>query len=163
MQYWIDGYNLLFKMPSLEGPLEKRRRVLIAELNRFAKKFSLSFIVVFDADPKTGPFDMRSHYDELEIVYAASKETADEAILEGIECSRSKRTICVVSSDKGLTDKARALGAETLSLSEFVHFLGKKRSKAHLPVECRDSPKEMDRLLKIFESRFKSGGSDSAD
>ncbi|MES2199491.1 MAG: NYN domain-containing protein [Chlamydiota bacterium] len=161
MQYWIDGYNLLFRIPHLQGSLEEKRKQLILDLNDLAKKSKLSFVLVFDANDKDRSLDSRSNYDALEIIYTTSKKTADEAILERVEAVRHPATVCVVSSDKGLTSQVRALGAQVLSLSEFCLFLDKKRMKKQnlrIGSECQDSPKEMDRLLKIFEDRFRSMG-----
>lgn len=160
MQYWIDGYNLLFRIPHLQGSLEEKRSQLILHLNSLAKKSDLSFVLVFDANDKERSLDRRTHYDALEIIYTTSKKTADEAILERVEAVRHPATVCVVSSDKGLTSQVRALGAQVLSLSEFCLFLDKKRFKklnVGSQTECKDSPKEMDRLLKIFEEKYKSG------
>lgn len=158
MQYWIDGYNLLFKIPRLHGTLEEKRRQLILDLNDLAKKAQLSFVLVFDANDKDRSLDSRSNYDALEIIYTTSKKTADEAILERVEAVRHPATVCVVSSDKGLTSQVKALGAQVLSLSEFCLFLDKKRlqkQKGRSSTECQESPKETARLLKIFEDRFR--------
>lgn len=156
MQYWIDGYNLLFKMPSLEGSLEEKRRQLILDLNAYSKKLHLSFILVFDAKTKGAPLALRSHYDSLEILYATGSKTADEAILEEIELLGIGSRACVVTSDRGLAYQARALGTSTMSLLEFVQFLTKKQKRRSLPlVESKDSPKEIERLCKIFEQRLR--------
>lgn len=156
MQYWIDGYNLLFKMPNLQGPLEEKRRQLILDLNAYSKKLHLSFVLVFDAKTKDAPLALRSHYDSLEILYATGNKTADEAILEEIELLGISAQACVVTSDRGLSHQARMLGTSTMSLSEFVQFLTKKQKKRSFPlVESKDSPKEIERLCKIFEERLR--------
>lgn len=158
MQYWIDGYNLLFRIPHLQGSLEEKRRKLILDLNSLAKKSQLCFVLIFDANDKERSLDSRSNFDSLEIIYTTSKKTADEAILEKVSTVRHPATICVVSSDKGLTSQVRYLGAQVLSLSEFCFFLDKKqwkKKKLRAEIECQESPKEMDRLLKIFEERSK--------
>lgn len=163
MQYWIDGYNLLFRITHLQGSLEEKRSQLISELNSLSKKSGLVFVLVFDANDKSRSLDSRSHYDALEIIYTTSKKTADEAILERMEGVRHPATVCVVSSDKGLTSQVRALGGQVLSLSEFCLFLNKKRlKKQNLKVqsECKESPIEIDRLQKIFEERFRLGRSE---
>jgi hypothetical protein len=58
----------------------------------------------------------------------------------------------VVTSDKGLSIKAKALGAEILPLSEFLLFLQKKEKKKNSSksFSFQDSPREIERLLKIF-------------
>ncbi|MBS0628580.1 MAG: NYN domain-containing protein [Verrucomicrobia bacterium] len=163
MQYWIHAYNLLFRFTHVKGPLEEKRSQLIFGLNSLSKKSGLIFVLVFDANDKNRSLDCRSHYDALEIIYTTSKKTADEAILERLEGVRHPATVCVVSSDKGLTCQVRTLGGQTLSLSEFCLFLNKKRfkkQKENIPSDCKESPKEIDRLQRIFEERFKSERSD---
>lgn len=156
MQYWIDGYNLLFKMPHLKGSLEEKRRQLILKLNHFAKEHNLPFTLVFDATKDKDRHSFRSHYDQIEIIYATAAPTADEYIIQHVESASNRSTICVVSSDKGLIFQVRTLGAETLSLREFVNFLDKKHHKKKTSwVEPQESPREIERLRKIFEEKFK--------
>ena len=152
MHYWIDGYNLLFYLPKTNGSFEEKRRVLISQINEQAKLLSLQSTIVFDASDPSQKHDSRSHYDCLEIVYTHAKKSADDAILEAVEFSRNRANLCVVSSDKGLSLKAQALGAQILSLPEFLFFLFKKhKKKAFNQIsEYQDSPKEIERLLKIF-------------
>ena len=154
MHYWIDGYNLLFHLPKTEDSFEEKRRILIFKINEQIKKFSLTATVVFDASDPSQNFDTRSHYDSLEIIYTHPKKSADDAILEAIELSKNPSLLCVVSSDKGLCLKAKALGSNTLSLPEFLHFLSKKhkRKTSNVHMEYQDSPQEIARLLKIFSN-----------
>ena len=154
MHYWIDGYNLLFYLPKTNGSFEEKRRVLIAQINEQVKNLSLIATIVFDASDPTQKHDSRSHYDCLEIIYTHSKKSADDAILEAVELSKRRSNLCVVSSDKGLSSKAKALGSEVLSLSDFLHFLFKRHKRSLLKEESdyQDSPREIERLLKIFSN-----------
>ncbi len=154
MHYWIDGYNLLFYLPKTNGSFEEKRRILIAQINDQVKNLSLVATVVFDASDPAQKYDTRSHYDCLEIIYTHCKKSADDAILEAVELSKKRSNLCVVSSDKGLSSKAKALGSQTLSLSDFLHFLFKRHSRVSLRQETdyQDSPREIERLLKIFST-----------
>ncbi len=156
MRYWIDGYNLLFRLPLTKESLEAKRKRVILDLNEQAELLGLDITLVFDAFDKTRSLDLRSHYQALEIIYTTSKQTADESILDSIECSRHPEKICVVTSDKDLARKSKVLRANTLSLKEFFHFIFKRQKKAAASsfVECKDSPREIDRLLKIFEKKL---------
>ncbi len=158
MQYWIDGYNLLFRLTHLKGSLEEKRTKLILELNAFAKASDLSFTLLFDAAHREESLAGRSHYDALEIIYTSSQKTADAYIVEKLESVRRPSDVCVVSSDKGLTSQVRAIGGQTLSLSEFCLFLSKKRVKKRAVglLECSDSPREIERLRKIFEDKLRN-------
>jgi len=152
MQYWIDGYNLLFHLPKNKGSFEEKRRILIAQINEQAKSLSLQITIFFDASDHTQEHDTRSHFDSLELIYTHAKTTADDSIVEAVEHCRNPALLCVVSSDKGVTSRSKALGAQILSLPDFLFFLFKKQKKLKLreTSDFQDSPREMARLLKIF-------------
>ncbi len=156
MHYWIDGYNLLFHISSSKASFRKKREDLIIELNTQATRLNIQITIIFDAFDKEKNLDMRTHYGDLEIIYSTSKQTADESILDSIERSRSPSNICVVTADNDLARKAKALKANILSLKEFLGFLKKREKKAtQNSLEWMDSPKEISRLLNIFERKLK--------
>ena len=120
MHYWIDGYNLLFQLPSSKGSFEIKRQKLILDLNSQAKSLSIQTTVVFDSSEKDRDLNTRSHYEALEIIYTSSKKTADDFILDSVEFSSHPEEMCIVTSDKDLARKSRALRANTLSLEGFL-------------------------------------------
>jgi predicted RNA-binding protein with PIN domain len=154
MQYWIDGYNLLFYLPKNKGSFEDKRRILISQINEQAKTLSLEITIFFDASDHNQKHNTRSHYESLELIYTHGKQSADDAILEAVEISKNAALLCVVSSDKGVTLRAKAMGAQVLTLPEFLKFLFKKQKKQRERnvQDFQDSPKEMARLLKIFSN-----------
>lgn len=142
-------------MPQFKGSLEERRRQLILKLNHFAKEHNLSFTLVFDASKDKDRPCFRSHYDEIEIIYATAAPTADEYIISHVEEVQRRSSICVVSSDKGLISQIRMLGAQVLSLQEFLKFLEKKhRKRQSVSFQANESPREIERLRKIFDERL---------
>jgi predicted RNA-binding protein with PIN domain len=154
MHYWIDGYNLLFRFSKASGSFEDKRRSLIFSINEQIKTLSLTATLVFDASDPLQPLDRRTHYDSLEIIYTPFQKSADDVILEAVEISSQPSNLCVVSSDKPLCAKARALGASTLSLSEFLFFLSKRGKRKKIErCDFQDSPQEIARLLKIFTEK----------
>lgn len=158
MHYWIDGYNLLFYLPKerlSKSSFEDKRRALILEINRQALDLSLTITIVFDASDPMATYDSKSHYKSLEIIYTHPRKTADEAILEAVRLHKRPQELCVVTSDKDLSSKALYLGAITLSLPEFLHFLSKKqhvktRKNHNSDLEFKESAQEFERLLKLF-------------
>lgn len=158
MHYWIDGYNLLFRLSLAKGTLEKKRQDLILELNRQATTLNLQITVVFDSSDKERVLDTRSHYDALELIYTTSRKTADDSILDSVEFSSYPEDICVVTCDKDLARKAKALKANILSLEDFFAFLSRRQDKnqriINESIECVESPRELSRLLSIFEKKF---------
>lgn len=152
MHYWIDGYNLLFYLPKTLGSFEEKRRFLITQIEKQVELLSLSVTIVFDASDPAQNHDTRMHLHSLEIIYTHPGKSADDAILEAVELSKTPSQISVVTSDKGLSTKAKALGAKILPLSEFFLFLQKKqkRKTSTKSFSFKDSPWEIERLLKIF-------------
>lgn len=158
MHYWIDGYNLLFRLPLSKGTLEKRRKDLILELNTQATSLNLQITLVFDSSDKERVLDTRSHYDALEIIYTTSRKTADDSILDSVEFSSYPEDICVVTCDKDLARKAKALRANILALDDFFTLITKRQSRNERIIndafEWTESPREISRLLSIFEKNF---------
>jgi predicted RNA-binding protein with PIN domain len=117
-----------------------------------AEKLSLRVTVFFDASDPLQDHDSRTHLRNLEIIYTHPKKSADDAIVEALEIHKSPSQICVVTSDKGLSKKANSLGAKILSISDFLLFLQKKhkRNNSSTDISVQDSPREIERLLKIF-------------
>lgn len=154
MHYLIDAYNLLFCLAPSSYPLQKRRQYLIEEIEAKAASLSLPITLVFDATKQEGELSTRSHYGAIEIFYAGAKKTADQEILELVELSSHRSQLCVVTADKDLSRKVKQLHSHTLSLESFIHLIEKKGKKERLPEKnIQDSPREKERLLKIFEKR----------
>jgi len=155
MQYWVDGYNLIFRSSRFVGSLEGKRAELIRELNQYAQIAHVHIVVVFDAQSLSHSLDERLHYGDVEVVYATSKKTADEAILEGVSYVLQREKACVISSDKSLIRQARCLGATGLTFSAFLQRVHKRQQRCSTPIEVQESPKEIERLRKIFEDRLR--------
>lgn len=95
-----------------------------------------------------------SYANPLEIAYTAKGQTADEYIVEKLEWKDPKMICTVVSNDQGLCRHAQALRVKTQSNEAFLRYLEKKKPrKREKAYEPKESPKEMERLLKIFESK----------
>lgn len=157
--YWIDGYNLLFYLDEAEH-LEKKRDILLKQLNELVSKANIDAIVVFDGSKEF----TKTQFHNLEVIYTPPGQTADDYIVEDIEAKRKKGGhLFVVSNDKHLGVSARLLKAKVLKLPQFFNLLIKKANKpkgvvppstsSNAKVDIRD--REIDRLVKIFEERLK--------
>ena len=80
MHYFLDGYNLLFRLLHNGEDLQSQRDSIIFDLNKKFSLLKLNASIVFDSAFQIGG-RTRSHYDALEILYTAKRETADEYIL----------------------------------------------------------------------------------
>jgi predicted RNA-binding protein with PIN domain len=128
MHYIIDGYNLLFATHLCEQSLEAQREELIQEICEKSEEKNLSITVVFDAHHQQGEASFRKH-DQINIIFTAKSQTADEFILHLLETTTDKlHHITVVSSDKAVARNAKSLGAKSIDVLSFIQWLRKKRA-----------------------------------
>src|ERR1700730_8668893 len=100
MHYFIDGYNLLFRLiPDSHDDLQSHRERVIHDLNTKISLIKIEVSIIFDAAFQIGE-RTRSYYDALEILFTAEEETADEYILDEVKNASHPQTIVVVTSDK---------------------------------------------------------------
>lgn len=124
MHYFIDGYNLLFRIKKAKDDLASQRESFIQELNQKVSLVKIDVSLVFDAPFQIGD-RRRSHFDALEILFTAEGETADDYILEEIKNSLSPQQETVVTSDKKLAWYARRCSAHTESVEDFMSWLNR--------------------------------------
>ena len=154
--YIVDGYNLLFKLPGKHQSLEIKRRSLLELLEKQISEFNLSVTIVFDGAQRDPLMSIRGHFKSMEVVYTAANQTADDYIFDSI--AANPRCHIVVTSDRDLATKCKALGAQTLSIPDFLSSLvtkHHKRKARNAPFPAfQDSQADIDRLLKIFEKKL---------
>lgn len=124
MHYFIDGYNLLFRLLHDGEDLQSQREAIIHNLNQKISLLKLEVSIVFDAAFQIGE-RTRSHYDALEILFTAEGETADEYIIDEIKNNPHPQQETVVTSDKKLAWRIRNRSAHTQSVEEFVLWLNR--------------------------------------
>lgn len=118
-------------------------------------KHSLQGMLVFDGSHCRHEESGLSYASPLEIAYTPKGQIADAYILEKLEWDQKKKASTVVSNDKHLCREARALGAKTQSNETFLRYLEKKKASGRKhPPEPKDSPQNIERLLKIFEAEL---------
>jgi len=145
MYYLIDGYNLLYSLQESRDRLVKWFQKEFAQLDQ-------SGMIVFDGAHRRDEESGRAYGNPLEVSFAPKGQTADAYILEQVQLLKN---VTVVTNDGGLKRQARAFGAKTMTNEAFLEWLAKKRKKKVKKVEVRESPREMERLLKAFEERLK--------
>lgn len=123
MHYYVDGYNLLFRLAGARGEsLQILRQQVIFDLNEMVRAIGINLTLVFDSPNKERK---RTYYQTLEIIYTDEEETADDLIL--LELSRrNTRHEIVITSDKFLALQARSLGAKTQSVEEFAAWINQR-------------------------------------
>lgn len=127
MKYLLDGYNILFREKDSIGSLEEQRIRLFEKLNLLAEASHLNLIVVLDAHQRAGELE-RHHFHALEVIYTDFDQTADDYIIEHVECLplNARHRMKVVTSDSTLRQKVRFERVEVLSVSAFFKEIERK-------------------------------------
>lgn len=160
MHYFIDGYNLLFRILGNPRPLQRSRQHVIASINEKVSLLKLNATLVFDGASEEHAQNSRGHFDVLEIIYTSKAQSADDYILEEIQQSSTPSQETIVTSDRELALRCKNLGAKIKSIESFLEWIEKKckKDKAAKRPSPKKGFKESDfhftRLLKIFEKRL---------
>lgn len=157
MHYIIDGYNLLFRIQGKYASFEEKRTSILNLLDKELSHLHLNTSIVFDSSKQARDYAQKSHLEHLEIIFSPQSRTADDYIIEILEHTKSPKTKIIVTSDQGLARQCQHLGAQVLSIEEFIALIAEKRKKKKkLPSKppYKESYAELDRLLKIFEKRL---------
>lgn len=124
MHYFIDGYNLLFRLLHGNKNLQSQREAIIYDLNQKISLVKIDVSIVFDSAFQIGE-RTRTHYDQLEILFTAEGETADEYIMDEIKNHAHPQQETVVTSDKKLAWQVRNRSAHTETVEEFILWLNR--------------------------------------
>lgn len=130
MHYYIDGYNIIFRVLHVSESLQLQREALIYDLSYKADLFDLDLTVVFDSHYQEGDRDL-SHFDRLKIVYTSKGESADDYIIKAVKHSVTPKQEVVITSDNHLAWKIRSLGGKAEPAEEFMERL-QRRFKNHI-------------------------------
>lgn len=125
MHYYIDGYNLLFRVAGAGDDLQKQRQDIIQDLETKINLLELDVTLVFDAQYEQSE-SSRAHVKRLEICFTAVGETADDFILQALKAERRPTLHTVVTSDNKLAWLARRCHAKTESVEEFISWLNRR-------------------------------------
>lgn len=160
MHYYIDGYNWLFRTPKTKLSFEDKRRQFVQDLHDLVERSTCLITVVFDSSDPTRDLSTRGHYKALEIVFTPKMQTADNYILEAVQNAKKPQNISVVTLDRELQERCRMEGANILTFKEFFEIFNKKKTSADKLLEesykkmVKESPRELSRLLMIFEKKL---------
>jgi predicted RNA-binding protein with PIN domain len=109
----VDGNNVIGSRP--DGWWRDREgaaRRLVASLQELARRHGDRISVVFDGQPQAEMPE--GVHDGVLVAYATrgGRDAADDRIVREVERDRDPTTLVVVTSDRGLSERVRALGAE---------------------------------------------------
>jgi predicted RNA-binding protein with PIN domain len=160
MRYLIDGYNLLYAMGVLRGPvgphgLEKARLGLLGQVRGAHGAGASDVTVVFDASRAPPGADPEAEYQGIQIRYALRQE-ADDLIDELIRHDSAPRGLAVVSDDHRVQQAARRRQCVVLGCEAYLDHLEKLRhARPEAPEEGATKPDgvsgaELERWLREF-------------
>lgn len=122
MRYYVDGYNLLFRLFKTDEELQDRRDRFLEALQEKASLLDLHITVVFDSQYHPSEAT-HTHLGALDIIFTDTGVTADECILQLLKVDSQKKV--VVTSDRSLSIRARH-EAKTETAEEFLAWLNKR-------------------------------------
>lgn len=141
MHYYIDGYNLLFRVLKAGDDLKNQRHEITTDLEAKVHLLGIDATLVFDSHYQEDD-GTRTHFKSLEIIFTAVGETADDFILHALKECNNPTQHTVVTSDKRLAHLCRLRLAKTESIDEFLSWIRTR---------CKNKIKAQKRLLKPFK------------
>lgn len=126
MRFLVDGYNVTRSDPATrEGSLEAQREALVARLAARGHDLlgSGEITVVFDGVAGGGPEARRG---AVRVRYAHRPDSADDLIVR----LAGGGGVTVVTSDTGLADRVRALGADVIASASCFEAVRRRRRGA---------------------------------
>ena len=151
--YILDGYNVIFSIPHIEAEtnvsLELARDTLFHFCDKFleARKDTKKIHIVFDGKSQYAELANDS-YGKIEVIYTATGQTADDAIIKILDEMSSLRQTYVVSNDNYVRNHARVFGVDRLHVHEF-EALAQKNAESRSG--CSDKKLPADEAQKVTD------------
>lgn len=146
--YFIDGNNLMGKMPSLKNKLKSDkvfvREQLVVQLDRAFGNSNNKVTLFLD-----GFMNEVIRSSKMAIVYSDSRP-ADLVIKDEIDRSKNPRNIIVVSSDHEVMNYGKKCYCDTMSSEDFIaRFFSKVNEKEEIE-KIKDLERQNDEFKKLF-------------
>ena len=116
MPFLVDGNNLIGRAAAAAGS-EADRRELQRRIAARVRNGGAKAVLFFDGEPAAGKRD--GWLGGLTVRFSGAR-SADDAIVEAVGRARTPRDCHVVTDDRALADRVRALGARTISTGDFL-------------------------------------------
>ncbi len=161
MAILIDGFNLIYKFPELEGKmylsqLNDARAGLLKILKEYQKITKTKIRVVFDG--KRNPGDkLKTERSGTIDVYYSHDYSADYLIKEFIKKDPNPKMATVVTSDKDIIFYVNRFRTKVITSEKFADHVNKTiedSTKEILP-EKDENPELSDEELQFWEQQFK--------
>ncbi|MGQ0804903.1 MAG: NYN domain-containing protein [Actinomycetota bacterium] len=129
-RFIVDGMNVIGSRP--DGWWRDRdgaARRLLARLQQLAAEAGDEITLVLDGRPLDDVPE--GTHDGVELLYARrpGRNAGDDRIIEVLSAATDPGAACVVTSDRALADRARALGADVVGARSFLARLDDLRKR----------------------------------
>jgi predicted RNA-binding protein with PIN domain len=119
----VDGYNVTKSSSGFGGlALEDQRRWLVQGVGKLARRKEARAVVVFDGSHSAPPGRSRRGWGPAHVEYSRPNETADDHLVALVE-SLPPDPIVVVTGDRELQERVRALGATIATSSQLLSLV----------------------------------------
>ena len=120
MHYLIDGHNLIGKMPDIDLRDPDDEIQLVLRLKSWiAEQKNREATVIFDGG-QTGGVSNRLSSRDLTVIFSPPGQIADTLIIRRLKSLKNPRQYTVVSSDRMVSDAAKAVRVKSLKSEEFI-------------------------------------------
>jgi predicted RNA-binding protein with PIN domain len=161
MNYIIDGYNLGFKISTIEPVLKRGQTDLaIKQISQYVKnKLSTQrgrVIIVFDGRDFHGK--AISQLAGIKLIFSRKPQTADDIIRKFIRETTQVENWTVVSSDNEIRFTAQDHGAKVLKSSEFTGKSFSKGKRGKPIPNNKTNPENVD--IEYWQKLFEEGNNE---
>ncbi len=122
--YYIDGYNVIYHSTRLRNLLdvsiETARDALMEHVSKLLVGKGHYAVLVFDGKGEAKRLETQTVSPGLDIIYSPGRLSADSVIERKIYSATNKRELIVVTSDRGIRDLCRGMGAMTMTPDNFL-------------------------------------------
>ncbi len=146
LEYWVDGYNVIFALRIGEGASLSERR---AELISRAATLGRRVWIVFDSrDP--GAQGMHQGRGRVQVTFARDGRTADQVITDKARSLAGGDAVAVVTGDRELAGRCSQQGARIMAPAKFAELLLPATPVTDEGRDRRLSREEVKEWLKFF-------------
>ncbi|MDF2576563.1 MAG: hypothetical protein K0S74_47 [Chlamydiales bacterium] len=171
MKYYVDGYNLLFRLnPTFRTykkirDLHTVRNKLIHELSDKVTLLELNLTLVFDGADEFDNFS-RSHFQGLDLIFTPLGTSADDYFITLLQKVTHPQHYTMITNDRELLNKSHSLGACVLRVDDFYDWLTQVYRRAARKRKALDFQErapsvvaysDYDYYHEIFEERLEIG------
>jgi len=157
----VDGYNVIFAVADLRRHIPKNSAAAregvtsLCHLFKSKRRDIEDVIVVFDGRKNDEVLHEKATPTTTHI-YTTAKEDADRRIFKLVREADDPAALLVVSSDRGVYDRAKTWGAEVLTSHEFIKYVEVKSSSSGGSAAAASEKKIHPRTAEMITKEYKN-------